>query len=144
MKKGLLLISFIVLVAQTSFAQQETRFTQYMFNIYEVNSAYAGSRETFSLADVENVIELIAGDARDYLPKYKNISFCFLDAEKDIYQECYELIVPNMAKGGILAADNVISHQEALQPMIDIALADARVDSLIVPIGKGILVCRKT
>ena len=52
MKKGILLISFIVLVTQTSFAQQETRFTQYMFNIYEVNSAYAGSRETFSLAGI--------------------------------------------------------------------------------------------
>ncbi|MCP4584216.1 MAG: O-methyltransferase [candidate division Zixibacteria bacterium] len=101
------------------------------------------AKETFNLADVENVIELVAGDARDYLPDYKNISFCFLDAEKDVYQECYEMIVPNMAKGGILAADNVLSHQDALQPMVDNAMADNRIDSLVVPIGKGILVCRK-
>lgn len=33
-------------------AQQEMRFTQYMFNLYQVNAAYAGSRETLSLAGI--------------------------------------------------------------------------------------------
>ncbi|WP_256595728.1 hypothetical protein [Legionella quinlivanii] len=40
-------------------------------------------------------------------------------------------------------ADNVISHQLDLQPMIDRALEDKRVDALVVPIGQGILLCRK-
>jgi caffeoyl-CoA O-methyltransferase len=40
-------------------------------------------------------------------------------------------------------ADNVISHQVELQPMIDAALVDPRVDAVVVPIGKGELVCRK-
>ena len=101
------------------------------------------AEETFKLAGVEDVVELKTGDARDFLPEYQAISFCFLDAEKDIYIDCYNIIVPNMVSGGIFTADNAISHQESLQPMIDIALADTRVDSLIVPIGKGILVCRK-
>ena len=48
-----------------------------------------------------------------------------------------------MVSGGILMADNVISHQSDLQPMIDRALGDTRVDSLVVPIGQGILLCRK-
>ena len=89
------------------------------------------------------IIELIEGDARDYIPKYKNIAFCFLDAEKDVYEDCYNLVIPNMVKGGIFVADNAINHYETLKPMLDQALADERVDALIVPIGKGELVCRK-
>ena len=48
-----------------------------------------------------------------------------------------------MVKGGILIADNAINHKETLQPMIDKALNDERVDSLIVTQGKGELLCRK-
>jgi hypothetical protein len=38
---------------------------------------------------------------------------------------------------------NAINHRETLQPVLERALADARVDALVVPIGKGGLVCRK-
>ncbi len=101
------------------------------------------AKETFKLTSVEDVVELIEGDARDHIPNYKNISFCFLDAEKEVYDACYDLIIPNMVKGGILVADNAINHYETLKPMLDKALADERVDALVVPIGKGELVCRK-
>ena len=101
------------------------------------------ARETFKATNLENVIELLESDARDFLPNYQNISFCFLDAEKEVYDECYDLIIPNLVKGGILVADNAIIHYETFKPMIDKALTDERVDALIVPIGKGELVCRK-
>lgn len=52
MSRRLLLIAFVISLNLNGFGQQETRFTQYMFNLYEVNSAYAGSRETFSLAAI--------------------------------------------------------------------------------------------
>jgi caffeoyl-CoA O-methyltransferase len=89
------------------------------------------------------MVDLINGDARDYLKNYKDISFCLLDAGKEIYGDCYEAIIPNMISGGILIADNVISHRETLKPMIDRVLSDKRVDALIIPIGKGELFCRK-
>ena len=101
------------------------------------------ARETFQLTGLNDLIELIEGDARDYIQNYKNISFCFLDAEKEVYEDCYDLVIPNMIKGGILVADNAINHYETLKLMLDKALADKRVDGLIVPIGKGELVCRK-
>ena len=101
------------------------------------------AEETFMKSNMEDYIELILGDARDYLNNYKNIAFCFLDAEKEVYSECYDLIIPNLVKGGILIADNAINHYETLKPMLDRALADDRVDALIVPIGKGELLCRK-
>ncbi|MFX1373355.1 MAG: O-methyltransferase [Promethearchaeota archaeon] len=111
------------------------------FEILEEKAKMA--RETFKLTNLEEFIELIQGDAREYLPNYNNISFCFLDAEKEVYEDCYDLLIPNMVKGGILVADNAINHYETLKPMLDKALADKRVDALVVPIGKGELVCRK-
>ena len=101
------------------------------------------AEETFRTAEVGDVVTLVSGDARDYLPRYENIAFCFLDAEKEVYLDCYEAVVPNLVRGGLLAADNAINHQEALRPMLDRALDDDRMDSLIVPIGKGVLLCRK-
>ena len=48
-----------------------------------------------------------------------------------------------MVPGALLVADNAISRQADLQPMIDAALSDPRVDALVVPIDTGELVCRK-
>ncbi len=111
------------------------------FEILPEKAALA--RETLRVAGVEDVVELVEGDARSYLPRYDDIAFCFLDAEKEVYGECYELVVPGLVRGGLLVADNAINHRETLQPMLDRALLDDRVDALIVPIGKGELVCRK-
>jgi caffeoyl-CoA O-methyltransferase len=101
------------------------------------------AKETFEAANVEDVVKLITGDAREYLQKYTETSFCFLDAEKEVYLDCYEQVVPNMVSGGLLVADNAISHKDQLKTMIDRALNDHRVDALVVPIGRGELVCRK-
>jgi caffeoyl-CoA O-methyltransferase len=101
------------------------------------------ARQTFQAAQVENIVNLVAGDAREFLEQYDDIAFCFLDAEKEVYADCYELVIPRLVKGGLLVADNAINHRATLQPMLDRALADERVDALIVPIGKGELVCRK-
>ncbi len=101
------------------------------------------ARETFQVAQVEKTIHLVEGDIQNYLSQFENIAFCFLDAEKEIYGECYEAVIPKLCKGGLLVADNAINHQTTLKSMLDRALTDERVDALIVPIGKGELVCRK-
>jgi caffeoyl-CoA O-methyltransferase len=101
------------------------------------------ARETLAIAKVDHLVELVEGDARDHLVGIGDVAFCFLDAEKDVYEDCYELVVPRLVRGGLLVADNAISHEHELQPVIDRALADLRVDAVIVPIGKGELVCRK-
>ncbi|MFL7839990.1 MAG: O-methyltransferase [Candidatus Promineifilaceae bacterium] len=104
---------------------------------------YALAQETFSLAEIDDCVDLIHGDARDYLGEMNDIAFCFLDAEKEIYQDCYDLVVPNLVSGGLLLADNVISHAKFLEPFVENAAADNRVDTVVVPIGKGLLFCRK-
>ncbi len=101
------------------------------------------AKETFACCQIESYIELITGNVFDSLHNYNDISFCFLDTEKELYSNCYEIAISNMVSGGILLADNVISHKADLQPMIDYALNDKRVDALIVPIGQGVLMCKK-
>jgi len=101
------------------------------------------ANETFEAAEVSDQIQLIHGDARQVISGYKEVAFCFLDAEKEIYLDIYERVVPNLVPGGILAADNAINHAEALADFIAQAENDSRVDAMVVPIGKGIFVCRK-
>ena len=101
------------------------------------------ARTTFADAGVSDVVELVHGDALNSLPTFKSVGFCFLDAEKEIYSACYDALIPRMVSGGILVADNAINHKATLRPMLDRALHDLRVDALIVPIGKGELVCRR-
>ena len=101
------------------------------------------ARATFAAAGVQDVVELVHDDALEHLPGIGGITFCFLDCEKEIYGRCYEEVVPRMMSGGILVADNAINHRETLQPMLDRALRDDRVDAVIVPIGSGELICRR-
>jgi predicted O-methyltransferase YrrM len=101
------------------------------------------ARDTFAAAGVDDVVNLVQDDFLTYVDRLGDIGFCFLDAEKEVYQACYDAIVPRLVPGGLLVADNAISHQDALAPMLRAALEDARVDAVVVPIGKGELVCRK-
>ena len=101
------------------------------------------AEETFARASVSDVVTLVHDDARARLHTLSGIAFCFLDCEKEAYLDCYEAVVPLLLPGGILVADNAINHQATLQPCIDRALYDERVDALVVPIGKGELVCRR-
>ncbi len=45
--------------------------------------------ETFRTVGIEDTVHLIRGDACQLLEQYHQIAFCFLDAEKDIYTDCY-------------------------------------------------------
>lgn len=124
-----------------SLACKERKQKLYTFELLDNKIRMA--EDTFRKAKVEKYIELIKGDALNLIENFSDISFCFLDAEKEIYFDCYEKVIPRLVRGGILIADNAINHKDTLQPMLDRALSDPRIDSLIVPIGKGELLCRK-
>ncbi|WP_047545024.1 type IX secretion system membrane protein PorP/SprF [Psychroserpens sp. Hel_I_66] len=47
--KGLILLVFSALMINTSFAQQDPQYTQYMYNTMSINPAYAGQREVLSV-----------------------------------------------------------------------------------------------
>ena len=101
------------------------------------------SAETFKMAGAEDQIEFVLGDGLEVTEKLDNISFYFLDTIKTVYEPCYELVVPKLVPGGFLIADNAVSHADELQGLFAKAEADPRVDSVILPVGKGVLLCRK-
>src|ERR1022692_2654883 len=111
---------------------------------YEILTAKSAmAAETFAAAGVGDVVTLVEGDFLAHAEALNEIAFCFIDAEKEVYESCFQEVVPRMVPGAILVADNAINHRATLQPMIDAALTDPRVDALVVPIGKGELVCRR-
>jgi predicted O-methyltransferase YrrM len=89
------------------------------------------------------VVELVEDDALRRVGGIGNLAFCFLDAENELYGAFFELVVPNLVRGGLLIGDNAVSHRDQIRPMLERALGDDRVDALVVPVGKGELVCRK-
>ncbi len=111
------------------------------FEILPAKAALA--RETFTVTGVGDVVDLVEGDFLAPGEDLGGVAFCFLDAEKDVYDAAYEVVVPRLVMGGLLVADNVISHREELQHLVDTADADPRVDAVVVPIGKGELLCRR-
>jgi caffeoyl-CoA O-methyltransferase len=101
------------------------------------------ARETFARTGVTDVVRLVEGDFLEHADEFGDVGFCFLDAEKDVYEACYEVIVPKMVPGAILVADNFTSHREDLQSMLERVLTDDRVDAMVATVGKGELVCRR-
>jgi caffeoyl-CoA O-methyltransferase len=101
------------------------------------------AKETFKICKLENIIELIEGDALSNLTNINEFSFCFIDCEKNMYSQVWDIVSKHVAKGGLIVADNAINHYESLKPMLEKALSDKNFDSMVVPIGKGELLCRK-
>ena len=101
------------------------------------------ARQTFRDAGVDDVVVAVEADFLARVDEVADVAFCFLDAEKDVYLDCYEAVIPKLVKGGLLIADNAISHHDDLKEMIDRALNDQRVDATVLTIGKGELLCRK-
>jgi predicted O-methyltransferase YrrM len=99
--------------------------------------------DTFSRAGLDGVVELVQGDALERLAAYPRVAFCFLDVEKELYPACYQAVAPNLVRGGLFLADNATSHAAELAPFIEQVAADLRVDSLVVPVGKGVLLARR-
>lgn len=117
-----------------------TRLTTFEVDPEKVKLAQA----TFRQAEVVDIVDLVHADARQRLPGIRKVTFCFMDCDKELYGEVYDLVIPNMVSGGIFTADNALSHQDELAEFLDRALSDPRLDALVVPVGRGILLGRRT
>ena len=89
-------------------------------------------------AGLGDVAQIVEGDAFAYLrSRSDEVGFCFLDAEKEDYGAFFDAVVPLLAPGGVLVADNILSHEEELAPFTARVLADERMSAVAVPIGRG-------
>jgi predicted O-methyltransferase YrrM len=107
----------------------------------KVPQAAANLRE----AGVDDVVTAVQGDALAYLRSQREpVGFVFLDAEKDDYLAYLPLIVPLLSPGGVLVADNLLSHAELLAEFRERALSHPSLSAMVVPIGRGELLAVKT
>ncbi len=103
----------------------------------------AMARETLAVAGARDAVRLVHGDALEILADMDHVAFAFVDADRNILLPCLELLASRLAPGGILAADNVISHAHEIPGVVERMLSDVRLDGVVVPIGSGVLVMRQ-
>jgi caffeoyl-CoA O-methyltransferase len=109
---------------------------------FEVDQAkLAMARRSFAAAGVEALVDLRDGDGGQGLTHFVGrADLVFIDAEKDDYVRFLDIAIDALRPGGLLVADNLISHADALVAFRARALADTRLSGLIVPIGGGELI----
>jgi predicted O-methyltransferase YrrM len=96
------------------------------------------AKDTFVKAGVSDRVEVIHGDALEVLPTLTDqYDLVFLDCDKEFYQDLAEPILWRLRRGGLLIADNVISHDEELKLYIEDMQNHPSLASVTVPIGSG-------
>ncbi|MFI6574963.1 O-methyltransferase [Nocardiopsis sp. NPDC050513] len=116
------------------------------------------ARRYWERAEVADRITLELGPALDTLralPREPRFDLAFLDADKPGYVGYWEELVPRMRPGGLLLADNTLSHGRVVDPAStdasvqgirdfnDRLVADDRVSQVLLPIGDGLTLARK-
>ena len=98
------------------------------------------ARETLRGVGLSEIVELRVGDARDLLADSVEgeWEFIFLDAERPAYAGYVGDLVRVLAPGGVLAVDNVLSHEHELVEFTALIEADARLTQTVVPVGAGL------
>lgn len=99
----------------------------------------AAWRANIADAGLEEWAELVEGDARATLAATQDVfDLVFLDAEKDDYETLFELARPLLEPGGLVVADNVLSHSETLGAYSAARQADPSASSVTVPLDRGL------
>jgi predicted O-methyltransferase YrrM len=102
------------------------------------------ARQSIEDAGLSDVARVVQGDAFAFLrTRSEPIGFCFLDAEKEDYPAFYDLVVPLLVPGGVLVADNILSHAEELAAFTSHVLGDERMSAVVVPVGRGELLAAR-
>jgi predicted O-methyltransferase YrrM len=110
----------------------------------------------FTKSSHSDQIILHRGNALDIIPTLdEKWDLVFIDADKTNYINYYELILPQLKKGGVILADNVLFHGEVLNEKISgknaIAInafnehvaKDERVQQVIITVRDGLMMIIK-
>jgi caffeoyl-CoA O-methyltransferase len=96
-------------------------------------------RRNVAEAGLENWAELVEDDAGATLERLDDVfDVVFLDAEKDDYERLFELARGKLEPGGLVVADNVVSHPEPLARYSAARQADPTLSSVTVPLDRGL------
>lgn len=90
-------------------------------------------------AGLEEWAELVDGDAFETLGRLDDVfDVVFLDAEKDDYEGLFALARGKLEPGGLVVADNVLSHPDPLARYSAARQADPTLLSVTVPLDRGL------
>jgi predicted O-methyltransferase YrrM len=96
-------------------------------------------RANVTEAGVDDVAELLPGDAFETLAQLDDVfDVVFLDAEKEQYEQLFELAREKLEPGAVVIADNVLSHEETLGAYSRARQADQTLESVTVPLDRGL------
>jgi len=104
------------------------------------------AKENFKLCNVDDIITPLQGDActlLEYMPDDLEFDFAFIDANKRQYIDYFHFIDKHMKKGGIFAADNVLSHKEKVKTFIDEINKNERYENVVINLPAGLSLARK-
>ncbi|MFW9905286.1 MAG: O-methyltransferase [Candidatus Thorarchaeota archaeon] len=104
---------------------------------------YKMANENVLSTEASQFVELIHGDAKDFLKKSQNtFNYVFIDCEKEDYCYFFESLVNRLTPGTVLIADNVISHADYMEGFINQIKCNSKVSSVILTIGSGLAFTR--
>lgn len=106
----------------------------------------SAAREAFRRAGVAERVEILEGHALQVLPGLARrgpFDLVFLDAAKDEYAAYFDLLAPALRPGGLVVADNVVSHRAELAGYVEHVRRRPGFVSVTVPLGNGLeITCR--
>jgi predicted O-methyltransferase YrrM len=89
-------------------------------------------------AALSDRVEIHEGRAAETLAALPGpFDFVFLDADRASYRTYLNLVIPKLLPGGLLVADNVISHRQELDDYLTSVKSHPDLFSVTLPVGKG-------
>jgi predicted O-methyltransferase YrrM len=96
-------------------------------------------RRNIAEAGLEDWADLIGGDALEAVPEIDDVfDVVFIDAEKEDYEQLFQLARSKLEPGALVVADNVLSHEETLGAYSRARQADPTLESVTVPLDRGL------
>ena len=99
--------------------------------------------ENFKICGVDDIITPVQGSAvmiLENLPEDQMFDFVFIDANKQEYIKYFNLIKPHLTQKCMIAADNILSHAQKVQPFVDAINEDDEFQYEILNLPAGLLV----
>lgn len=125
------------------------------------NNSLDVAKRYYDRAGVSHKVDVRHGLAADTLNSMIengegcSYDFAFVDAEKRMYHDYFELLLKLVRTGGVIVIDNVLWHGKVADPPVNdkktesirsfnrALMDDERVSISMVPVGDGMTICRK-
>lgn len=112
-----------------------------LYTIESHNERFEKAKKHFNEAGLLDYVVQLKGHAPD-VQINEMFDFLFLDATKSEYVNYLVAYLFHMKKGGIIAADNALTHQEELKEYSDYIFSSPYLESKLIEEGNGIYLSR--